>query len=323
MQLAQEDWVLLRELFRWGDHQYPKGPLRVPLRELAKRTGLHVNTVRVHLGALREAGVVEGPVFEPRPDLLGCERTGVFFLGWPGGDPSELARNLEPWPGVGVVVMMHQALFMHVWHDDTDLAEDEMVAIQDAVAAQAHVVDYRTSAFPPSARPPVDLTPLDWRLVMALRNGPDRSIAHVARELGITERTAERRAKRLVESGAGAMLTVIRPGRVEGAVVAEYVAWDRDPAAAPSLAKAFPERVSGPFGPGIIPNVAVPMPSLHEAELRRVQATRFPGLSRLELMLIRDVLVPGPFEEWLRVRVGNAQERVAKRQMAASAASAP
>jgi len=58
-----------RILAELADH----GPLAV--RELAARVGLHVNTVRVHLSALAEAGLVEGEALPP----AGRGRPGVAY----------------------------------------------------------------------------------------------------------------------------------------------------------------------------------------------------------------------------------------------------
>lgn len=308
MELDQADWTILRELLQWGHTNYPRGPLRTSVEGLARRLGMHRNTVRVRLKALRGGGVLRGTVFEPFPHVLGLGRSGWFFLRARLPDVQEVERRLASFPEVAevaVLVVGYDWAFAHAWHEGEALPGAFVERLRLALGAEAALEDYNTRRFP--VIPAAQLSRLDGRLVKALREEPGRSMKAVARQLRVTERTVERRARRLIDAGAGAMLPVLDLGAVDGWTLAEYVAFDRHPGAAASLAVAFPERILGPFGPGICPNVAVPMRSLAEAERRRALATRLPGLSNLTLLLIRDVRFLAGFEPWLASHVGSAQ----------------
>ena len=157
-------------------------------------------------------------------------------------------------------------------------------------------------------------SPLEARIILALRRAPSRPMSAVARELGMTTRTAERRAAALIKRGAGAMVPLFRPGRVEGWILVHYVPLKEDKRAAAGLVRAFPDRVVGPFGPRQIPTVMVPLESLSEVERRRREAERIPGVGPLMPVLVQDVVYPRAFEGWLAPRVESAQVRVASLQ---------
>jgi hypothetical protein len=107
------------------------------------------------------------------------------------------------------------------------------------------------------------------------------------------------------------MFPVFRPARVEGETIVHFRLVEGDERGAGSLAKAFPDRIIGPFGRGINAGVSAPMPSLAAADERRRAAERLPGVERLEVQLIRDFAYSKPFDDYLAKRVASQQAAVA------------
>lgn len=311
MILDKTDWEIIRELFRWeGNH--PQGALRMPIREVSKRVGQHPNTVRARLIALRKGGVVEGSSFDPYPSVVGLVRAGWMCWGVQPGTAEEVEARL-PVGSVSVAVLGPDWLFSHIWERTDEEAARRAEEIAQAFGARSVERHYTSTNFPPRPGGLPRLSPLDRRLVVALRRGPTRSMAAVARELRVTSRTVERRAQRLIETGAGGMFPRFRIGRVEGGVVVHYLVVEGDARAAASLAAAFPDRLFGPFGTGINAGCAVPVASLEEAERRRREAERLPGVGRLSALLCRDTIFPASFEERLDEVVASSQSGVDRR----------
>lgn len=303
--LDATDWELVRELFRWeGNH--PQGALRVPVRDVAKRVGQHPNTVRARLLALREGGVIEGSTFEPYPAVVGLVRAGWMCWGARAGDAADVEARL-PRGAVSVAVLGPDWVFAHIWESSDDAAEARAREISRAFGASSVERHYSSTMFPPRPGGVPALSPLDRRLVLALRRHPARSMASVARELKVTPRTAVRRAVRLIASGAGGMTPRFRIGRVEGAIVVHYLVVEGDGRAAGSLAKAFPDRLFGPFGSGMNAGCAVPVASLQEVERRRREAEGLPGVRKLSALLCRDTVFPASFEERIADAVASSQ----------------
>lgn len=307
MHLDAADWFILRELSRWDVGNYPRGPLRVPAQELARRTGLHRNSVATRIRALRRSGVLADYPFDPHPRALGFGRGGYGFDGARPRSAAELTRALAAFPQVQLAVLALDTTFLHVWHEG-DVAK-QVAGIRRALGARRA---WRSYDMPPPQAAEPKLSPLDWRLVLALRARPARSLSAIARELRVSARTVERRAQRLIDSGAGGMAPRIGLDRVEGSVFVEFVVTDGDARATASIARAFPDRVLGPFGPGVPPQVAAPMPSLAEAQRRRVAAEAFPGIRGVEMHVMVDLVNPPAFDAWLAARVADAQSDVAR-----------
>lgn len=307
MILDETDWEIIRELFRWeGNH--PQGALRVPVREISKRVAQHPNTVRARLVALRKGGVVEGSAFDPYPPVVGLVRAGWMCWGVRPVNAQEVESRL-PTGCIAVAVTGPDWLFLHIWETSDDAAAKRAEEVAHEFGARSIERHYTSTDFPPRIGGLPELSELDRRLVVALRKGPTRSMAAVARELKVSSRTAERRAIRLIQTGAGGMSPRFRIGRVEGAIIVHYLVVEGDARAAPSLAKAFPDRLFGPFGTGINAGVAVPVASLDEAERRRRDAERLPGVRSLSALLCRDTIFPASFDQRLAEVVASSRSR--------------
>lgn len=305
MRLDDTDWAIIRDLYRWDTTAFPRGPLRIPLRELADRTGIHRNTVQARLAAMRKAGVLEGTVFEPRPGPLGLQRSGYLFTGPGLPDGAGVLKALESFPSISAVVLCLGTTFVHMWHPQSADVKRDAEAVRQALGCGVAIEGYHSGRFSEEEQSSLTLSRTDGRLILALRRNPSQSMAAVARDLGTSTRTAERRAEQLITRGGGAMVPLLRPGLVEGCVVAQYIA--RPGTTASTLANAFPDRVIGPFGPEQIPSVMVVLPSVAAVESRRHEAERRPGVGGLDVVLLQDVVYPAAFEGWLAERVESVQ----------------
>jgi len=310
MRLDRTDWVLIRELYGWYVGNYPSGALRISLPVLGKRVGLHQKTVKLRLQALRRNGVIEGPYFEPRPDLLGLQMSGYGLEGIPPHDAASLESALASEPAVNTVVFASGYAYVVFMHEAGADPGPIVERLRRGLGATDHWESFARFDLRGAAAVPYEPSDLDWRLILALRRPPARSLAAVARELHVTARTAERRARRLIERGAGWMRTRFRPSRVEGSLYVHYVVMKGDGRAAASLAEAFPDRVIGPFGGETRPNVGVAVESLEEAERRRAEAEDLPGIEKVGLYLVRDWIFPLRFDRWLEARVAKRTRRV-------------
>lgn len=305
MRLDDADWLILRELFRWDVGNVARGPLRPPVQELAARAGLHRNSVHARLAALRAGGVLVGSAFHPRHAFLGYGRMGYGFDGVSPASVDALEALLAPFPGVELAILAHGLVFMHVWHEGD--AERLAGAIAEALGASRAWPSYVA----PPPRPRLQLAPLDARILQALHEDPARSTSELAAAARVSTRTWERRVQKLLAEGAGGMVPRVRLANVEGAILVEYVVTLGDARAHASLERAFPDRVLGPFGPHVPPQVAVPVVNLDHAERRRADALREPGIEAVEMHLMREFLHPRAFDAFLDRAVANAQRAVA------------
>lgn len=314
MHLDEIDWKLIRELYSWVYGNYPTGPLRISLGELSSKVELHPKTVKLRLRAMRNSGVIDGPYFEPRPRLLDLFRSAFMFEVPHLLSSDDLESALLPLPSVETVVFGRRFAFVIFWHEDARPTPELVSQLSEKLHASAAWKSYSTADFP-NVGSKASLSPIDWHLILALRRHPAKSMASVARELGITSRQAERRARNLIERDAGAMVTRFLISRIEGWIYVHYVVKEGDARALSSLADAFPDRIVGPFSHEIRPNVGVAVASLDEAERRRLAAEKLPGIKSLSLYMVRNWIYPKAFEVWLKLHVEKWQNNFRQREI--------
>lgn len=258
------------------------------------------NTAMRRLGALRRGGVLEGTFFEPSPRPLGLARGGFVFQHTKRRGAAAIAQVLDHFPSVSIAVIGHGVMLAHVWARPREL-DDIAAGLGSALRASGTTECYNTDRMPPARGDDTRLSTVDRKLVLELRKDPDRTVGEIARSLGVTRRTIERRGSRLVAAGVGSMRPRFRPSKAEGRVLVNYFVARGDARAPTSMARAFPDALlSG--GAHMFIDVA----NLAEAESRRAAAARLEGISDIEAYLVEDILFPRAFEGWLAGHVANA-----------------
>lgn len=312
MQLPPNDVPVLRELLSWGSENFPRGHLTVSAQQIAEKTGIHRNTVQRRIDALQKGGVVDDYLFEPHPHAVGLVRSGHLFEGVQVPDITRLAERLEPFPGVSIAALHMDSCFLHTWHDTSASLETDIAGLREALEAKAVYPSFRSDQWPPGDAARLRLTALDRHVIVALRRGKRRSVAQIAQAVGATRRTTARHIDRLAEAGAGALIPIFRPGRIEGKVITLFETPQRSDAAVSALEKAFPNRIIGPTDAGYRLMVMVPLQGLDEAARRQTELRELPGLADLEIRFMRDCWFPTACDEWLQERVQNAPRPAAK-----------
>lgn len=144
--------------------------------------------------------------------------------------------------------------------------------------------------------PTVDVTALDWRLILALRHDAVRPLEDVAEEVGVTYRTAKRRLDPLFRAGAIERSVMLDPGRMPGLLPVELDLRLRDdaPGTLRVVLRAFDDRAvqrfprAGRRGQHL--NLWLFASTLAEAEQLRRSAAALPGVKRAHALLRRGVV---------------------------------
>lgn len=172
---------------------------RVSSSDVADRVGLHPSTVRARIRDWRDCGFLQGYDVIPNPHLFDAE-LAVYSarIDDPTAKPAFLDEvgliegviaaldHVGPWIGGGIVV------------DRADAVERRW-RLLEKLPGVAEVEDPYTAHLPRLATDP---TQLDWRIVRALREGPDDTIAAIADRVGVTAKTLTRRYRALLEGNA-------------------------------------------------------------------------------------------------------------------------
>ncbi|MCI4368004.1 MAG: winged helix-turn-helix domain-containing protein [Thermoplasmata archaeon] len=175
---------------------------RITPREIAERVGVSVNGVRARLAALSTAGFLRGSEVWPNPSLFGVRLSTVEI---PVTDASEAAVLLDDLALVDGVTFARDLL------DEKDRKLRVSFVTDGTATSGRRMALLRRLAPRGLLREPVgywvppceaELSPLDWRVLLALRKAPDDSLSRIAETVGVTLKTGARRFHRLLDQRA-------------------------------------------------------------------------------------------------------------------------
>ena len=285
------DFQILRamEPFPWGRH--PKDPENHRPTTIARKIGSTPETVKERLQRMEDSGVIRGYQAYPNPAHLGLSATVYVFE---NEDPDFKAKAREAvgsmdgllhvWDLIGPLLGVEVA-----YRSPAELARRlKLLSLHTGDPEPRRIHDYE---FPPVGQPP---SPLDWRIIGALRGNARRPITEVADAIGAGYRTVKRRFDRLSADGSLILVPVLDLGRVPGLIPVDlfvYLEQGDDEATVRQILKTFDDRVAL----SILArdsnhlHVAVFAESLGEAEELRAQASAMPGVERVSALFFRSV----------------------------------
>jgi len=296
------DFDILREVMVGG------GPYlrsdRVSLGSLARAVGVHRSTVADRLARWNRIGLLRDWTIDVDPAALGLVGAHVHFDST--AEPRERALVLAALvEGVEGVLAFDQGYVGVIFMADSPgaLTRTEKLLARILEAPRATRIVDTALDYPDSL--PVQLSPIDARLLTILLNDSRQTSAAVAKKAHVTVRTVERRLARLRKAGVYYVRPNFRFGRVSGVSFAllyfEYSKGKRV-AALRELLRTLPNHV-GRQVEAPTRGLLVIHGSAHELDEAARAAASVPGIREVTLRtLLREVDAPG-FPDWLSERI--------------------
>jgi DNA-binding Lrp family transcriptional regulator len=191
-------------------------------QRIAQVTGTSVNTVKERIARMTDAGVITGYGAFPNLSHLGLRAEAHYFQ-FPGDAEKEAA--------IAAVKRMDGMLELHdflgrglcadiAFHDDRDIKEK-------LAALRPHSGGIEVQRFYMREMPPVvrKLTPLDWRILAALRADPRAGPADLASVVGVSARTVKRHLSRMASEGSVFLVPLIDPSKADGLFIFELLVY--------------------------------------------------------------------------------------------------
>lgn len=259
--------------------------------DVAKRLGLHRNTVVRRLDALREQGVYRGTVLYPSPDVTGGRMALYEFAFDAPPAKTEGLRRLRADPRVHEIQDFLGDLAWAPVSVPQGASLEEAAEELRRLAGAAALRHLSTWDWPRlRGRPP---TPLDRRILDALADDAHRLVSDVAAEVGVTPKTVRLRLHALAKAHAFCAVPALDLARVRGAiafVLALRLPEDRRAAGHAALHEAFPDLVmiGGPREETTWAFLTAP--DVAGVEAARGRAAGLPGARDARVLLVKAML---------------------------------
>lgn len=224
------DAAIFRELHRDRSFLWGGIDIRLGTTALAERLDVDRSTIWARLNAWEEGGFLVGQEVLPNPSLFGAGVAGGDIRVDDPRDKPEVFSSLELVDGVLAWVDQLGPWVLVAYARETAGGLDRcrrLVGELPGVDEASMCIPFRG---PESLIEPTDR---DWHILAGLRKDPDRPLAEVAEEVGVSRRTLTRRYSQLIETQAIWSFPTFDFSRYEGAAIARFVATlpaDRDSA---------------------------------------------------------------------------------------------
>ena len=200
------DFAIYRFLSPGGEARFWAGrriidPMVTP-REISERVGISESGVRSRLHHLAERGFLRDKAVIPNPSLFGMRGFVADLLVHQPGEADRLLRDIGLVEGVvftrDLMDEDERKIQVHFFSESESTASRQ-AALLGRLSPSAKAVTAQPYYIPPCSR---ELSPLGWRVLSRVFHRPDTTIAELAKEVGVTLKTAARSYHQLVDSHA-------------------------------------------------------------------------------------------------------------------------
>ena len=280
------DVKLVRELSQGRNVGLVWGDINPAYGEMAHRLGVSRETVRDRVEKMLTSGVLKVFPVQVNPGLLGLTM-GAVTVDFPASArKADLVKNISLLEGILLIVSHVGSSFGIIFYYEDEASRRKKVELISRLGS-ATATETTSIPYP---RCTVSLSETDWEIIAALQRNRRGQARRVAGELGISEKTLQRRLKRLI--GGWAISTVISTdaGPLRGVVAANLMVHYTSPTqrsvADGRLLRDLDEYL---FFPGLWTDFSVYslfLPSIAEAMrvLERTRETPGVGDARIELV---------------------------------------
>jgi DNA-binding Lrp family transcriptional regulator len=281
------DLRILREL---GFIPFARGPRSfdaIRPSHVAKALDLNPDLVKERMAKMESAGILAGWELYPNQRHLGLTTATYHCL----VDASEKAKAIDALGNMEGITGVYDYVGPELCVDIFYRNENELnrrVGLIETLTKAHRMYRFYAQPIPPVERA---LTPLDWKIIRALRGRARRSLGEVAKELRISTRTVRRRVERMADEGSIYVLPYVDASRIRGVIPLGY-AVHMSPTAPPGTGDLVRQALDenwlycwvppDPVGGSL--EVAAFAHSPHEAEELRRQIAALPGVTGVEAL---------------------------------------
>jgi DNA-binding Lrp family transcriptional regulator len=269
----------------------PKSPDALKPSTLAKAVDTSVVTVKERIARMEEVGVIAGYQIFPNLRHLDLGARGYFFR---IQEEDGKGEAIDKMAGLDGLLELHNFLGGGVCADFAFQGDDDLAG--KLAYLSDHSGDENPQRFYDRHMPVVKrrLSPLDWRILRALRGRARRPLAEVAEAVGVSGRTVKRRYEAMAREGSFFVVPLLNPAKAEGLILFELLFYLREPANAATtndILRTFDESRVYTYRPaspelGTLDMLLFAKSSAEVEELRR-RGARIPGVAKAEAWLFQ------------------------------------
>jgi DNA-binding Lrp family transcriptional regulator/copper chaperone CopZ len=205
MNLDDLDFGILREL---GGSNLSRWNVRESYSDIARKLGVDEETVRARVKKASERGLIPAWRIMVNPLLIDCREAHLEIEVRDEERKAEAVSKIKGLDGVyGIVDFLGKEIAVLTYYEDNDSLAREVKQMESICGSQRLALLEK-----PSLRPSLQMRRLDWRIIGAMREDAWRDLDDVAKLLGVSLRTVQRRLSAMRD---GKAIYLLRPPNAE------------------------------------------------------------------------------------------------------------
>jgi DNA-binding Lrp family transcriptional regulator len=169
-------------------------PLKISLRDVARKLQVDDVTVRNRYKRLQEKGILSGWKVLPNPSLFGYRIVNVLVDTPPRSPKDDMIRKLRLVDGVVGIYDVHGDSLGVTLLFDSNQSLSRIIKLISRITNAENIIQVRAASLPAQIG---RLTDTDWAIVRSLADDASKSYVQVAKELGLSPRTIKSRLLKL------------------------------------------------------------------------------------------------------------------------------
>lgn len=300
LDLDETDAKILRELLL-GEQVLFRSE-RTSLEAIARRLGVHRNTVAARLQRMVAAGGFLPLTLTVEPSQMGLKRGVLWMELAPARRTEETLRSLWLVEGLQAVLQYHEGWLLIQYAEDerTVLSRGELAGqLCGGVEGSWEVLTWRDY----EPRPPLRLTNTDLGIIRVLLQNARMPFPRIAKVLGVSSRTVERRFENLARTGA-IMVMPAGTGTAKGMVMGHLRVYlsaqgGRRRELLTHLDASLPEAVVRNLQHPKFASWVIMVPTVRDVESRAALVRSTPGVQKVGVRLLLGYRPNPRWPEWL------------------------
>jgi DNA-binding Lrp family transcriptional regulator len=257
---------------------------------IAKKIGADGNTVKLRLEKMKKSGFIHYFQIYPNFRLLGMSGAAYLF---DSGDVLAKREVIEKCALVDGVTEIHNFIGSNFCIDFAFLDPNDearrLRLFRELTGCDSPERFYERVM--PSVD--IDLTNLDWRIIKALRYNALKPLSSVAKEVGVSAKTARKRFDRMAKNNAIIIAPLVNPAEIPNTITHVILLYPdperREQVVARAMAEFGPACFLARTAPPGNAMICLAARTLAETEENLIKARKLDGMKDAKLLVLREI----------------------------------
>ena len=277
----------------------PQWSVRESYSSISRKLGVDEETVRMRVNRAKERGFIPAWRMMVNPLLIDCQRANLELEARDEQHKADAVSKAKAVDGVIAIVDFRgkEISVLMCYEDDESLAR--RVKLIESICGSPRLALWN-SLFP---RPDVRMSHLDWRIVDSMREDAWRDLEDVARSLGVSARTVQRRLSAMKD---GRAVYLLRPPNVSvvGGLMCNFLVFCSDPkkkrAADSVILSTFSRMGASDTSGEQFSTFGISCGNFAEADAVTKRLKAVDGVQSVRMRIVNEITV---VEDWIRDQI--------------------